>query len=134
MSRAVEAARVLLGLIFVVFGLNGFYTFIPVPPFHPFLQILVSSGYIYFIKTIEIVAGTLLLVNRGIVLALILLGADIANIVAYHILLDHRNWPVAPIVVGLYAFLVRKYWPRLKFIFHWTDESDSPTEAKKVNS
>jgi putative oxidoreductase len=81
----------LLGLPFVIFGLNGFLKFIPVPPFHPFVQILVSSGYIYFVKAIEVLAGGLLVVNRALLLALVLLGADIANIVAYHALLDHRN-------------------------------------------
>jgi hypothetical protein len=119
MSRVVHASRLLLGFTFVLFGLNGFHIFIPVPPFHPFMQILVSSGYIYFIKAVEVVAGTLLLVNRAVVLALVLLGADIANILAYHLLLDHRNWPIAPVVAALYVILLWGYWPRLKILFRW---------------
>jgi hypothetical protein len=100
----VQASRIVLGLIFVTFGLNGFYTVIPVPAFHPFMAILVASGYIYVIKTLEVTAGLLLLWNRFVPLALILLGPDIANILVYHALLDQRHWPIA--VVNLVLFLV----------------------------
>lgn len=106
-------ARILLGLIFFIFGLNGFFLFIPVPEFHPFVSILVSSGYIYLIKTVEVVGGVLLLSNRFVPLALVLLGPDILNILAYHILLDHRNWPVA--VVNLLLFLILLWGYRQHF-------------------
>lgn len=119
MPKSVHVARSLLGIVFVVFGLNGFYTFIPIPTFHPFLQILVSSGYIYFIKAVEVLAGGLLLSNRAVPLAIVLLGADIANIAAYHLLLDHRDWPIVPILVSLYAVVVWGYWSQLKFLFRW---------------
>ena len=120
MSTIVRVARILLGVTFLIFGLNGFHTFIPVPPFHPFMQILVSSHYIFFIKAVEILAGSLLLANRAVVLALILLGADIANIAAYHLLLDHRDWPIVPVVACLYAVVVWGYWPQLKVLFRWS--------------
>jgi hypothetical protein len=119
MSNIVRVARLFLGITFVILGLNGFHTFIPVPPFHPFMQILVSSGYIYLIKTVEILAGSLLLANRAVMLGLILLGADIANIVAYHLLLDHRDWPIVPVITALYVVVVWGYWPQLKFLFRW---------------
>lgn len=95
-----------LGLIFVMFGLNGFYTFIPVPEFHPFTAILVTSGYIYVIKVIEVTGGLLLLRNRFVPLALVPLGPDIANILMYHALLDRRNWPIAVINLVLFLFLM----------------------------
>jgi hypothetical protein len=110
LKSIIIACRILLGLIFLVFVLNGFYTFIPVPEFHPFMEILVSSGYIYLIKSVEVVAGVLLLSNRFVPLALTLLGADIANIVAYHVLLDGRNWQIAPVVGLLWLVLVIAYW------------------------
>jgi len=119
MSNIVRVARLFLGITFVILGLNGFHTFIPVPPFHPFMQILVSSGYIYLIKTVEILAGSLLLTNRAVVLGLILLGADIANILAYHLLLDHRDWPIVPVITAIYAVVVWGYWAQLKFLFRW---------------
>jgi len=105
----IHAARIVLGLIFVTFGLNGFYTFIPVPEFHPFMAILVSSGYIYAIKTIEVIAGSLLLSNRFVPCALVLLGPDIVNILLYHLLLDHRNWPIAAVNLVLLLVLILGY-------------------------
>ena len=119
MSSIVRVARFLLGFIFVVFGLNGFHIFIPVPSFHPFMQILVSSGYIYLIKTVEVLAGGLLLANRAVVLSVVLLGADIANIATYHLLLDHRNWPIVPVMAALYVVVVWGYWAQLKCLFRW---------------
>ncbi len=117
MRILIHIARILLGLIFLVFGLNGFFLFIPVPEFHPFVSILVSSGYIYLIKTVEVVGGALLLSNRFIPLALVLLGPDILNILAYHILLDHRNWPIAIINLALFLVLVWGYRQYFKPLF-----------------
>jgi hypothetical protein len=119
MQRVVRAAGILLGLIFLIFGLNGFFSFIPVPTLHPFMQILVASGYIYFVKVVEVVAGGLLLCNRAIMLALVLLGADIANIAMYHILLDHRDWPIVPIIIVLYLLVLYGHWRRFTTICQW---------------
>jgi hypothetical protein len=52
--------------------------------------------------------------------ALVLLGADFANIVAYHALLDHRNWPAALIVAVLYLIVLSGAWPRTKVLFQWS--------------
>lgn len=109
MDKVVHIARILLGLVFLVFGLNGFYTFIPVPEFHPFMSILVSSGYIYAVKSIEIVGGALLLSNRYVPLGLALLAPDVVNILLYHLLLDHRNWLIAPVLAVLLGFLIWAY-------------------------
>lgn len=109
MSYIFHIARVLLGLIFLIFGLNGFYTFIPVPEFHPFMEILVSSGYIYLVKAAEVAGGVLLLSNRYVPLALIVLGFDIVNITAYHLLLDPRNIAIVPVLWILLAALLYGY-------------------------
>jgi len=119
-------ARIALGSIFLTFGLNGFYTFIPVPEFSPFMAILVSSGYIYVVKTVEVVCGLLLLANRYVPLALVLLGPDVANIVAYHVLLDHRNWPIAIVNVTIFVFLLHAYKPCFTpLLVQHADEQDS---------
>jgi len=55
----IGASRIGLGLIFVTFGRNGFYPLIEVPELHPFMAILVTSGYIYFIKVVEVAGGLL---------------------------------------------------------------------------
>jgi len=109
MYYVVKSARIILGLIFLTFGLNGFYTFIPVPEYHPFMKILVDSGYIYLIKVVEVTAGILLLINRFVLLALLLLAMDIVNITAYHLLLDPRNWIVVPVIITLWIILFVNY-------------------------
>jgi hypothetical protein len=85
-------ARVFLGLVFTVFGLNGFLHFLPAPPAPPaalaFLGGLVGSGYMFpLIKGTEVVAGLLLLGNRFVPLALTLLAPVIVNIVLFHAVL-----------------------------------------------
>jgi putative oxidoreductase len=105
-THLARIARVLLGAMFLAFGLNGFHTFIPVPELHPFMQLLVSSGYIYLIKAVEVAGGLLLLLNRFVPLALVLLGTDIVNIAAYHALLDHRNWPIAVVNIVLFVIVL----------------------------
>jgi putative oxidoreductase len=114
---AVHIVRVLLGLIFFVFGLNGFFLFIPIPEFHPFMSILVTSGYIYLIKMFEVIGGALLLSNRFVPLGLILLGPSVVNILAYHLLLDHRNWPIGIINGLLFLFLLLAYRKYFAAIF-----------------
>ncbi|WP_073852654.1 hypothetical protein [Pontibacter flavimaris] len=114
MKTAVQIARVLLGLIFLVIGLNGFYTFIPVPEYHPFMEIMVTSGLILFVKAIEVMAGLLLLLNRFVLAALLLLGPVVVNIALFHLLIDHRNWPIAIVNLLLYGILVINYWQYFK--------------------
>lgn len=114
MKKIILITRILLGLIFLIFGLNGFYTFIPVPEFHPFMAIMVSSGFIYFEKAIEVLGGILLLTNRFMLAALLLLGPIVINILLFHILIDQRNWPIAIINLVLYALLVGNNWQYFK--------------------
>jgi putative oxidoreductase len=82
-------ARVLLGLVFLVFGLNGFLNFMhaPMPPglAGTFLGALVASHFVYFVSIAQVVGGVLLLINRFVPLALALLGPVIYNILAFHI-------------------------------------------------
>lgn len=112
--HAPTAARVLLGLIFFVFGLNGFLNFMPVPPPPPaggaFLGALAATGYMFpLIKGTEVVAGALLLGNRFVPLALTLLAPVIVNIVAYHLVLAPGNYPMLVALLGLEVFLAWSY-------------------------
>lgn len=90
---ATIAARLLLGLIFFVFGLNGFLHFIPMPPpsgeSGAFLMALFATGYMFpLIKGIEVIGGLLLLANRAVPFALVILAPIIVNIAAYHLVLE----------------------------------------------
>jgi len=90
---ATIAARSLLGLIFFVFGLNGFFHFIPMPPpsgeSGAFLMALFATGYMFpLIKGIEVIGGLLLLANRAVPFALVILAPIVVNIAAYHLVLE----------------------------------------------
>src|SRR5947207_15749547 len=86
-------ARLLLGLIFVVFGLNGFLNFLSMGPMPAglagqFIGALFLSHYLWVVAGLQVAGGVLLLVNRFVPLALVLLGPVIVNILLYHFLLN----------------------------------------------
>ena len=103
-------ARILLGLVFTVFGLNGFLSFIPPPrelPPEGALKLLVAfieSGYLIpLVKGTELLAGLLLLSNRFVPLALALLAPVLVNIVAFHaILAPGLTIPIVLVVLEVY--------------------------------
>jgi len=99
MKIATLIARILLGLMFFVFGLNAFLHFLPaVLPSGlagQFLNVLFQSYYVLFIGAVQVAGGALLLVNRYVPLALTLTGPVIVNILLYHLLLSHAGAPLA---------------------------------------
>jgi putative oxidoreductase len=113
MKIASTIARYLLGLIFLVFGLNGFLHFIPMPPptglAGQFLTVIVASHYWVLIFATQVIAGVLLLVNRYVVLALVLLGPVIANILNFHVLMAPQGLPLAIVVTVLWVILAFRY-------------------------
>ncbi len=107
-------ARVLLGLIFVVFGSNAFLHFLPMPPLPQgvaglYLKAFFESGYVYVIGGIQLIAGLLLLVGRFVPLGLTILAAIIFNIWAFHILMAPEGFPPALVVTVLELFLLWQY-------------------------
>lgn len=121
MKIAALIARLLLGLIFLVFGLNGFLQFIPgtLPPgmAGQFFSVLLQSHYVFFISFCQLAGGLLLLANRYVPLGLTLLGPVIANILIYHLLLDHRGLPLALVVLILWAILAFRHRQRFAGLF-----------------
>jgi putative oxidoreductase len=102
-------ARVLLGLVFTVFGLNGFLHFVPNPPLAglagQFMGALLGSHYYVIAFGTELIGGVLLLSNRYVPLALAVLGPVIVNILSFHMFLSSENAGPA-IVVTLLWLLV----------------------------
>jgi putative oxidoreductase len=121
MKYAIIIARVLLGLVFVVFGSNAFLHFIPMPPMQDqagaFIGALITSGYIYVIAILQVVGGLLLLIGRFIPLGLTLLGPVIVNIMLYHIFLDPSGLPMAIVISILALFLLWVYRYKFPAIF-----------------
>jgi putative oxidoreductase len=114
MKIATIIARVLLGLVFAVFGLNAFLNFIPMPPppkgdAGAFFGALFNSHYLYAIKCFEIAGGILLLIGKKVPLGLTLLGPVIVNILFYDIFLDHSGLPMGVVIGALALFLLYSY-------------------------
>ena len=102
-------ARILMGALFLVFGLNGFFNFIPAPPLSglagDFTHALSASGYGYFISGVQAIAGFLLLANQFVPLALVLLGPVIVNIIVFHLCMQPSGLPPGLVVTILWLIL-----------------------------
>ena len=121
---SVTVTRILLGLIYFIFGLNFFFHFIPsgaAPDGKAgaFLGGLFQSGYIFpLIKIIEVIAGTLLLFGRYIPLVLVVLMPISINILLFHSILEPGTMPITIsliiIVCQLFlAWVYRDYYKQL---------------------
>src|SRR5438128_6314834 len=102
MKTTIVIARLLLGLIFLTFGLNGFLHFIPASPpsgtAGQFVGALFVSHYLVPIFLVQIISAVLLLVNRYVPLALPLLAPIIVNILLIHMLMLPTGLLVAIVV------------------------------------
>ena len=107
-------ARILLGLVFFVFGLNGFLHFIPMGPMPAglagqYITVMMQSHYFYFVAAFQVAGGALLLIGRYIPLALTLLGPVIVNILLYHLLMDLKGIPMAIVVAILWGIVFYRH-------------------------
>jgi putative oxidoreductase len=115
MKIAVLIARILLGLIFLVFGLNGFLNFIhgPMPTgvAGQYLAVMGGTLYLHFVFLVQIVGGLLLLSGQFVPLALVLLGPVIINILLFHVSMQPSGLPpglFATVLWFIVFFGVRK--------------------------
>ena len=122
-SKPQAAARLLLGLIFFVFGLNGFLHFLPQPPSTPeamaFGGALAATGYMFpLIKGTEVLAGALLLSGRFVPLALTLLAPVVVNILGFHLFLAPKGLavPLVALALGLYLAWTEREAYRALFV------------------
>jgi uncharacterized membrane protein YphA (DoxX/SURF4 family) len=103
-------ARLLLGLIFLVFGFDGLLHFLPMPPMPDdavrVIGVLIGYRLFYAVKAIEIAAAVMLLTGRYTTLALALLAPVIFNIVWFDAHLAPMGLPVGVLLVGLEAALL----------------------------
>jgi len=122
LMRAISAiARYLAGAVFVVFGLNGFLNFIPMPPpagiAGQFMGALYASHYLWVIFAFQLVAGVLLLANRYVPLALAMLAPVIVNILSFHVLMAPSGLPLALFVAVLWAVIFVDVRPAFAALF-----------------
>jgi uncharacterized membrane protein YphA (DoxX/SURF4 family) len=95
---ATPIIRILLGLMFLVFGLNGFLNFMPAPKDMPpeilnVVGALTQAGYITVVSGAEVLVALMLLTNRFVPLALALLAPIVVGIITFHI-------AMAPATIG----------------------------------
>jgi putative oxidoreductase len=107
-------ARVLLGLIFVVFGLNAFLQFIPMGGMPTglagqFSMALFQSHYLWVVAGLQILGGLLMFANRFVPLGLVILGPIIVNILLYHFLLSMAGVPLALVATVLWFIVFYAY-------------------------
>lgn len=113
MKIATLIARILLGLMFTVFGLNTFLHFLPMqlPPGDAgaLIGLMFKHGWFTFIGILYILAGVLLLIGRYVGIALTILGPIIVIILLYHITLDPHGIAMGLVVAALEIFLIYAY-------------------------
>jgi uncharacterized membrane protein YphA (DoxX/SURF4 family) len=111
---ATAIVRVLLGLMFLFFGLNGFFNFIP-PPKEMSQEImtvmgaLMKAGYMTVVSGVEIIVAVMLLTNRFVPLALALLAPIIVGIITFHIALAPATIAPAIVVLVMELYLAWAY-------------------------
>lgn len=114
MKIATLIVRILLGLIFTVFGLNGFLHFLPNPPMPDaavhFFGALFATGYmIPLLFATQLIGGILLLIGVIVPFALVILAPVITNIFFFHLFLAPEGLPLAIVVVVFELFLAWRY-------------------------
>src|SRR5712671_7859231 len=109
-------SRILMGLPLIVFGLNGFFNFIPPPTIllpekaAAFAGALANTGYMMqLIGATQLIVGLLLVLNRFVPLALALFAPFIVNSIAFHLFLEHSGLPIAIVFLVLEVYLAWTY-------------------------
>jgi len=121
MRIASVIARYLAGVIFLVFGLNGFLNFIPLPPpggiAGQFMGALYVSHYLWVIFAFQVIAGVLLLVNRYVPLAVAILTPVLVNILTFHVLMAPSGLPLALFAALLWIVIFIEVRPAFSGLF-----------------
>jgi len=106
-------SRFCLGLIFLVAGLNGYFVIFEMEPLiqtSPEAMALFEFRYLLIVeKSLEIICGVLLLINRFTPLTLAILLPIVANIFLFHLFIDHSLLPLAIFLVIILSYLLFCY-------------------------
>ena len=124
MKIAATIARLLLGLMFLVFGLNDFLHFIPMGTMPPgpagqFAGLLVSTHYMNAVGLVMVISGALLLVNRYVPLGLVLLGPVLVNILLFHLFMQPRGIAMGALATILWILVAIRVRPAFYGLFRY---------------
>ncbi|MFM8790381.1 MAG: hypothetical protein ACKOEI_11135 [Chthoniobacterales bacterium] len=123
MKHVFTAARILLGIIFLVFSANYWLKFIPIPlpvegsPAAGFMGAIYGSGFLTLVKVLELVAAVLLLTGRYVNLALTLLGPIVVNILLFHAFIKQSDHGLSILIAVLALVVLIGQKSYLKTIF-----------------
>jgi hypothetical protein len=136
-DKAPHGARILLGLVFTVFGLNGFLHFLPAPEVTEaggaFLGALAAAHYMFpLIKGVEVAAGLALLANRFVPLALILLAPVVLNIVLFHAVLSPAGLGMSLLLLALGSYLAWTHRSSYRPLFQGSGADDRLSQTEVV--
>jgi len=124
MKKLVKIIQIVLGLIFLLAGLNGcvvFFGFSPFLPTSPEAMAFFRYPYLLFTeKIVEVAAGLLLLTNRWVPLALNALAPIVLNILLFHLFVDFSLLPLALLITVLEGVLLWTYRDHFQGLFKST--------------
>ena len=121
-SNFAKILRIILGLGLIIFGLNKFFGFMPIPVLpenaFSFMSSLQATGYVLpVVGFLEIVIGLMLLVNKAVPFALLLLAPISANILLFHLFLDLPGIAGAMVIAIINIILIYKSWKIYRPLF-----------------
>jgi putative oxidoreductase len=121
MKIAVLIARILLGVVFLFFGSNELFHFLPTPPIPgdagTMATIMYTHGWFTFHGVLYMIAGLLLVVGRYVPVGLVILGPILVNILLFHATLAPTGFAPGVVCSLLELFLIYAYWPAFRAIF-----------------
>jgi hypothetical protein len=136
MKILTNISRFLLSLIFLIFGLNGFLHFIPMPPpsgvAGQFLGAMFVSKYLLVVSGLQVISGALLLINRYVPIALTILGPIIVNILLFHSLMNPAGLGLALFVTILWGVMFVSVRSAFAGIFQARVETTPASEPRRT--
>ncbi|MCK8523583.1 DoxX family membrane protein [Aquimarina sp. D1M17] len=122
MNKLIILLRIVLGAMLIVFGLNKFIGFLPDfefanPEAGIFFGALASSYVLKTVGLVEVIVGLLLVINKAVPFALVLMAPISVNIILFHATLDPANIGPGAFVFLVNSFLIFKYWNSYKTLF-----------------
>ncbi|HEX5221974.1 MAG TPA: DoxX family protein [Verrucomicrobiae bacterium] len=114
MAIVTAIVRILLGLMFLFFGVVGLFNLMKPPAETPqdilaVLQALTNAGYMKVVAGAEVIIGALLLINRFVPLALALLAPIVVGIITFHVAMQPETIVPGLVVLVLQLYLVWAY-------------------------